>query len=69
VVDGATPQQPCVESSERFGELLVREQMITQQQREIALRLQMMLHRYRKNARLGGVLLKAGRITASHPAL
>jgi hypothetical protein len=91
--DTASVQQRGVESSGRFGELLVQERVITHEQREVALRLQvaspsyvpighvlltqkfisrktlmMMLHRYQKKARLGEILLKAGRITASQLA-
>jgi len=76
------------DSSRRLGELLVQERAITDEQLQVALRLQaasqsyvpighvllaqkfisrktltMMLHRYQKRARLGEVLLKAGRIT------
>jgi hypothetical protein len=76
------------DSSQRLGELLVQERVITDAQLQVALRLQaasqsyvpighvllaqkcisrkiltLMLHRYQKRARLGEVLLKAGRIT------
>jgi MshEN domain len=93
VRDYASVQQDAngsVDSSRRFGELLVQERVITKAQLEIALRIQaasqsyvpighvllarrlisrktltMLLYHYRKRARLGEVLVKAGRITAA----